>query len=67
MITRRHFLKVFGGTIGLLATGISSLAHATYNKAYLYMSDFGGLIRKPIKGFTDDNAEAQAIIKRQEP
>ncbi|NQZ14397.1 MAG: FAD-binding protein [Alphaproteobacteria bacterium] len=31
------------------------------------MSDFGGLIRKPIKGFTDDNAEAQAIIKRQEP
>ena len=62
MISRRHFLKVFGGAIAFVSAGIPSALHAAAQRARTMMSDFGGMIQKPIKGFTDSTEEAVQII-----
>lgn len=62
MISRRNFLKVLGVCAAYFSTGFS-VAHAVYKKSTIFLTDFGGLIYKPVKEIITDNKKAQEILK----
>ena len=61
MISRRGFIQGLGSLAVLLSIPFSA-ARAVYEKSVITLTDFGGLIHKPIKGFCHQTAQAQKII-----
>ena len=63
MISRRSFLQFLGLGVAYLSVGFS-IAKAQYNKSVIFLSDFGGIVKKPVKGITDNLEEARETIKK---
>ena len=61
MISRRRFIQGLGSLAALFSIPFSA-AHAAYKKSVITLTDFGGLIHKPIKGFCLQTTQAQKII-----
>jgi hypothetical protein len=62
MISRRNFLKMLSAGAVFLSTS-ASIAKAKYNKSVIFLTDFGGIVKAPIKGTTNKLDEAKNLIE----